>query len=149
MPGVQAPCFGILALAHFCILALSHRCIHALAHSSFDAFCIQAGVLQRPAGFDESSRRDESATSIERIVLTMLTTSAPQKAAQKPLTRKPSPRASDSELVSQSIRPLTTSAKMPNVTMMSGKVRTFAAGLMKALTTPKTTATPTNGSQPP
>src|SRR5260221_13271523 len=38
---------------------------------------------------------------------------------------------------------------MPSVTMMRGNVRSFVTGRMKALTTPKTAATPRNGSQPP
>jgi hypothetical protein len=51
---------------------------------------------------------------------------------ERPQTRPESVDAeagvSGSEAVSQSIRPLTTSAKMPSVTM-SGKVRIFATGL--------------------
>ena len=58
----------------------------------------------------------------------MLTTSAPQKAAQKPVTWKPRPSVSEIELVSHSISPLTTSAKMPSVTTMIGNVRIFATG---------------------
>ena len=55
-------------------------------------------------------QRTESVTKIDRIVLTMLTTSAPQKAGQNRRRESP-PEGCDNELVNHSIRPLTTSAR--------------------------------------
>lgn len=78
-------------------------------------------------------------------MLTRLTTRAPQKAAQKPATWKPRPSEPESELVSHSISPLTTSEKSPRVSRMKGNVRIFITGLMKAFTTPKMVATPKKG----
>ena len=51
----------------------------------------------------------------------MVTTSAPQNAAQNPRTWKPSPSALDTELVSMSISPLMTSVNSPSVTIRMRK----------------------------
>jgi hypothetical protein len=51
--------------------------------------------------------------------------------------------------VSQSISPFTTSAKIPRVMRISGKVRIFVAGRRVALMTPNTRATPRNAVTPP
>ena len=76
----------------------------------------------------------------------MLTTSAPKNAGQKPLTWKPSPSDVDSELVSQSIRPFTTRAKSPSVTMIEGKrQRPLVSGRRVALMNPNISATPRIG----
>ena len=61
----------------------------------------------------------------------------------------PKPKKPDSELVSHSIRPFTTSANTPSVTRISGKVRIFISGRSVLLMTPKTNATKRNGSTPP
>ena len=55
----------------------------------------------------------------------------------------------DSWLVNHSIRPFTTSEKSPRVSRIRGNERIFATGRTKALTNPKTSATPRNGNQSP
>ena len=93
--------------------------------------------------------RDESRSPIERIVLTRLTTSAPQNAAQKPRTWKPRSSADERALVSHSISPLMTRRKRPSVRRMSGSARTHVIGRMTEFITPKISATARKGSHPP
>ena len=58
-------------------------------------------------------------------VLTRLTTSAPQKAAQNPSTRKPNPSALLTALVNHNIKPLMMNMNRPSVKTISGKVSIF------------------------
>src|SRR5574340_1182491 len=72
---------------------------------------IPAKTAGPPSTPDESSYEmsewdQASLTSSDSTVLTMLTTSAPQKAAQNPATWNPSPSEAESAEVSQSMRPL-------------------------------------------
>ena len=70
----------------------------------------------------ECAGQDESATSIERIVPTRLTTIAPpERRPEAAHVKAQSESASESELVSQSIRPFTTSANKPSVTINGWK----------------------------
>ena len=57
--------------------------------------------------------------------------------------------ASDSALVSQSMKPLMTSRNRPSVRITIGNARILATGRMNAFTTPNTSATPRKAVQPP
>ena len=67
---------------------------------------------------------------------------------QKPVTWKPRPSDWDTELVSQSISPLTTSANSPSVGD-GGTGEQLDVGRSVALIAANTNDTPMNGSQPP
>ncbi len=90
-----------------------------------------------------------SARNIDSSALTIETTRAPKIAVQQPLTWKFSASLFDSQAVSISIIPLTTSAKSPSVRKMIGSVSSLTSGRMKALTRPKISATPRKGTHSP
>ena len=83
------------------------------------------------------------------MMLTVLTTSAPTKAAPNPLTWKPSCNALDRALVSHSMKPFSTNVNNPSVTRKNGKVSNIKIGLTLALRTPKTRATAKSSHQLP
>src|SRR5512136_2641624 len=88
--------------------------------------------------------KSQSSSRINNVTtrLTMLTTSAPHKAGQKPSTTKVSPTARLKADVSNSITALMTSVSSPSVKMMNGQVSSASTGRMTAFTKPNTSATP-------
>src|SRR5262249_1154803 len=86
-------------------------------------------------------RSDVSLTNSDSSTLTIDTTSAPQKAAQKPSTWKPTPSDFAIALVKSRITALMTKVKRPSVRMRSGQVRTVRSGRSRAFKRPKTSAT--------
>ena len=78
---------------------------------------------------------------------------APTKADQNPAMEMPAPnRLTDSQLASSSMRPFTTSWKMPSEMMVTGSEMTVTSGFTSELTTERASPTSrkqTQGSAPP
>lgn len=75
-----------------------------------------------------------------RSELTTVTTRAPKKAGQKPLTWKPTPKAEATHPVIQNMKALIRRLPSPRVRISIGQDRSFRTGRTKVFISPKTAA---------